>query len=92
MLRGLVATLEKHHGVRILDEAVKAAVKLSMRYIPARQLPDKGVSLLDTACARVAMSQRADLGPRSGHRKRRPDGRDRGGDREAELQACHSRK
>ena len=59
MLRGLVPTLEKHHGVRILDEAVQEAVRLSARYIPARQLPDKAVSLLDTACARVAMSQAA---------------------------------
>ncbi|MBR0684069.1 type VI secretion system ATPase TssH [Roseomonas eburnea] len=59
MLRGLVGTLEKHHGVRILDEAITEAVKLSARYIPARQLPDKGVSLLDTACARVSMSQAA---------------------------------
>ena len=59
MLRGLVGTLEKHHGVRILDEAVAQAVELSARYIPARQLPDKGVSLIDTACARVAMSQAA---------------------------------
>ncbi len=59
MLRGLVGTLEKHHGVRILDEAITQAVKLSARYIPARQLPDKGVSLLDTACARVGMSQAA---------------------------------
>jgi len=57
MLRGLVAMLEQHHGVRILDEAVKSAVLLSRRYIPDRQLPDKAVSLLDTACARVAMSQ-----------------------------------
>jgi type VI secretion system protein VasG len=57
MLRGLVATLEKHHGVRILDEAVEDAVKLSARFIPSRQLPDKAVSLLDTACARVSMSQ-----------------------------------
>jgi len=57
MLRGLVATLEKHHKVRILDEAVTETVRLSARYIPARQLPDKGVSLLDTACARVSMSQ-----------------------------------
>ncbi len=57
MLRGLVATLEKHHSVRILDEAVTETVRLSARYIPARQLPDKGVSLLDTACARVSMSQ-----------------------------------
>ncbi len=59
MLRGLVATLEKHHGVRILDEAIEEAVRLSARYIPARQLPDKAVSLIDTACARVAMSQAA---------------------------------
>jgi type VI secretion system protein VasG len=59
MIRGLVGTLEKHHGVRILDEAVTEAVRLSARFIPARQLPDKGVSLLDTACARVGMSQSA---------------------------------
>src|SRR4029077_3032242 len=59
MVRGLVGTLEKHHGVRILDEAVSEAVRLSARYIPSRQLPDKAVSLIDTACARVAMSQSA---------------------------------
>ena len=59
MLRGMVATLEKHHGVRVLDQAVVEAVRLSKRYIPGRQLPDKGVSVLDTACARVAMSQAA---------------------------------
>ncbi len=59
MVRGIVATLEKHHGIRILDEAVEAAVKLSARFIPSRQLPDKAVSLIDTACARVAMSQAA---------------------------------
>ena len=59
MVRGLVPTLEAHHGVRILDEALSAAVRLSARYIPSRQLPDKAVSLLDTACARVAMSQAA---------------------------------
>ncbi len=57
MLRGTVASLEKHHKVRILDEAVVEAVRLSQRYIPDRQLPDKGISLLDTACARVALSQ-----------------------------------
>ena len=51
--------MEKHHKVRISDEAVVAAVELSHRYIPARQLPDKAVSLLDTACARVAISQSA---------------------------------
>lgn len=57
MLRSTVSTLEKHHHVLLLDEAVSAAVKLSHRYIPARQLPDKAVALLDTACARVAVSQ-----------------------------------
>ncbi len=57
MVRGLVGTLEDHHKVRILDEAISAAVRLSARYLPARQLPDKAVSLIDTACARVAMSQ-----------------------------------
>lgn len=56
MVRGLVTTLEKHHSVLILDEAVRAAVQLSHRYIPARQLPDKAISLLDTAAARVALS------------------------------------
>jgi type VI secretion system protein VasG len=59
MMRGLTSILEKHHGVRILEEAVESAVKLSHRYIPARQLPDKSVSLLDTACARVAIGQNA---------------------------------
>jgi len=59
MLRGLRETLEAHHRVLLLDEAVEAAVKLSHRYIPARQLPDKAVALLDTACARVAVSQHA---------------------------------
>src|SRR4051794_7115583 len=59
MLRGLVAPMEKHHGVRVTDEAIVAAVNFSSRYIPARQLPDKAVSLLDTACARVAISQNA---------------------------------
>ncbi|MFM8931924.1 MAG: type VI secretion system ATPase TssH, partial [Gemmataceae bacterium] len=57
MLRGVVPSLEKHHKVRILDDAVVEAVRLSQRYIPDRQLPDKGISLLDTACARVALSQ-----------------------------------
>lgn len=57
MLRGILKPMEEHHRVRISDEAVVAAVTLSARYIPARQLPDKAVSLLDTACARVAISQ-----------------------------------
>src|SRR5207248_5519391 len=59
MMRGLTQTLEKHHRTRILDEAVEDAVKLSDRYITDRQLPDKSVSLLDTACARVALGQSA---------------------------------
>ncbi|HEV7326317.1 MAG TPA: type VI secretion system ATPase TssH [Bosea sp. (in: a-proteobacteria)] len=59
MLRGLIGPMEKHHKVRISDAAIVAAVQLSSRYIPARQLPDKAVSLLDTACARVAISQTA---------------------------------
>lgn len=57
MIRGLVPILELSHKVRILDEAIKAAVQLSARYIPSRQLPDKAVSVLDTACARVSVSQ-----------------------------------
>ncbi|MCD0463709.1 type VI secretion system ATPase TssH [Roseiconus lacunae] len=59
MMRGMASTLEKHHKVKVLDEALEAAVRLSHRYIPARQLPDKCVSLLDTAAARVAISQHA---------------------------------
>jgi type VI secretion system protein VasG len=59
MLRGLVPVLEKHHGVRILGEALEAAAGLSHRYIAGRQLPDKAISLLDTACARVGISQAA---------------------------------
>ena len=59
MMRGLIDTLEKHHGVRILNEGVIDAVRLSNRYISGRQLPEKSVSLLDTACARVSMSHAA---------------------------------
>ncbi|MEW8022423.1 MAG: type VI secretion system ATPase TssH [Candidatus Thiodiazotropha sp.] len=59
MMRGVASTLEDHHQVQILDEALDASVRLSHRYIPARQLPDKSVSLLDTTCARVAISQAA---------------------------------
>ena len=59
MLRGILAPMEQHHKVRISDAAIVAAVNLSHRYIPARQLPDKAVSLLDTAAARVAISQSA---------------------------------
>lgn len=59
MMRGLIPTLERHHGVRVLAEAVEDAVRLSRRYIPSRQLPDKAVSLLDTACGRVAIASNA---------------------------------
>jgi type VI secretion system protein VasG len=59
MLRGVKSTLEKHHHVSILDEAVTTAVRLSQRYISGRQLPDKAVSVLDTACARVSLAQNA---------------------------------
>ncbi|MBL1437524.1 MAG: type VI secretion system ATPase TssH [Rhodobacteraceae bacterium] len=59
MMRGITGMLEKHHKVQVLDEGIEAAVRLSARYIPARQLPDKSVSLIDTACARVAISQHA---------------------------------
>lgn len=56
MLRGIASVMEEHHKVLILNEALEAAVKLSHRYIPDRQLPDKAVSLLDTTCARVAVN------------------------------------
>ena len=59
MMRAISEMLQNHHKVRILDEAIVDSVKLSSRYITARQLPDKSVSLLDTACARVALSQSA---------------------------------
>ncbi|WP_370981173.1 type VI secretion system ATPase TssH [Agaribacterium sp. ZY112] len=62
MMRGISTSLQSHHNVRILDEAIVASVVLSHRYIPGRQLPDKSVSLLDTACARVALSQSATPG------------------------------
>jgi type VI secretion system protein VasG len=57
MIRGIAASLEKHHKVRILDDGVNAAVRFSHRYIAGRQLPDKAVSVLDTACARLALGQ-----------------------------------
>ncbi len=63
MMRGIVPALELHHNVRILDEGVAAAVKLSHRYLPDRQLPDKAVSVLDTTCARLALGQNATPGP-----------------------------
>lgn len=59
MMRGVVSAMEKHHRVLVLDDALQSAVKLAHRYIPERQLPDKSISLLDTACSRVAVSQHA---------------------------------
>jgi type VI secretion system protein VasG len=59
MMRGIVGALEKHHNVRVLDEGVAAAVRLSNRYLAGRQLPDKAVSILDTACARLSLGQNA---------------------------------
>jgi len=59
MLRGLVPVLEKHHKVRVMDDAITETVRLSVRYMPDRQLPDKAVSLLDTVCGRVSLSQLA---------------------------------
>jgi type VI secretion system protein VasG len=55
MMRGIVSALEKHHKVRILDEGLESAVRLSHRYLPDRQLPDKAISVMDTACARLAL-------------------------------------
>jgi type VI secretion system protein VasG len=59
MMRAIVPALERHHGVRIQDDGVHSAVRLSHRYLPDRQLPDKAVSVLDTACARLALGQNA---------------------------------
>ena len=59
MLRGIVPLMERHFGIRVLDEAVTEAVRLSHRYISGRQLPDKAVGVLDTACAKVALGQSA---------------------------------
>ena len=73
MMRGVVPALEKHHGVRILDEGMEAAVHLAARYLSDRQLPDKAVSVLDTACARLALGQSATPGPLEGARRRLDD-------------------
>ena len=71
MLRGIVKAMAKHHRVRILDEAVVDAVKLSSRYITGRQLPDKAVSVLDTACAKIAIGQNATPAELEDSRRRR---------------------
>ncbi|MDR3518975.1 MAG: type VI secretion system ATPase TssH [Azospirillaceae bacterium] len=66
MLRGLVQRFESHHGVRVVADGIVAAVRLSARYIPARQLPDKAIAVLDTACARVAIARSAKPEPIEG--------------------------
>ena len=73
MLRGVVPALEAHHNVRITDDGLDAAVRLSHRYLADRQLPDKAVSVLDTACARLALGQQATPGPVEGARRRLDD-------------------
>ena len=70
MIRSVAPMMEKHHNVVVLDEAIEASVKLSQRYVPARQLPDKAVSLLDTASARVAVSQHATPAPVEDRKRR----------------------
>ena len=94
MLRSLVPVLEKHHNVRILDEGLTSAVKLSHRYLPDRQLPDKAVSVLDTACARLALGQ-STIPPAIEDANRRLDDlavQARVLDREAALGADHSER
>jgi type VI secretion system protein VasG len=73
MMRGVVPSLEKHHKVRILDDGMEAAVRLSARYLSDRQLPDKAVSVLDTACARLALGQSATPPPVEAARRRLDD-------------------
>jgi len=70
IMRGVAPKLEEHHRVRVLDEAVQDSVRLSLRYLPARQLPDKSVSVLDTACARVSIGQGAIPAPVEDLRRR----------------------
>jgi type VI secretion system protein VasG len=85
MLRGVAPVLERHHSVQLVDEAITSAVRLSRRYIQGRQLPDKAVSLLDTSCARVAVSQH-------GTPALIEDARRRIGDLEAELQTIEQER
>lgn len=70
MLRGLLEKMQQHHNVKVLDEALISAVKLSHRYITGRQLPDKAVSVLDTSCARIAIGQSATPAPVEDTRRR----------------------
>ncbi len=94
MLRGIAGSLEKHHNLRILDEAITATVKLSHRYIAGRQLPDKAVSVLDTACARLALGQNS-IPPRMEDLQRRLDAlavQKRVLDRETVIGANHAER
>ena len=94
MLRGIVKSLEKHHNLRILDEAITATVRLSHRYIAGRQLPDKAVSVLDTACARLALGQNS-TPPRLEDVQRRIDSlavQKRVLDRETKIGADHAER
>ena len=91
MVRGVASVLEKHHRVQVLDEALEAAVRLSHRYIPARQLPDKAVSLLDTTCARVAISQHAVPAQLDDCRRTIESLADRAGDHRARRSRRHER-
>jgi len=94
MIRNLAGVLEKHFKVQVLDEALEAAVRLSRRYIQGRQLPDKAVSLLDTACARVAVSQHAVPAPIDDSRRRLEALRTEQGilEREEATGGCHEKR
>src|SRR5690606_34277275 len=94
MMRGVVPALELHHNVRILDDGVDAAVRLSHRYLPDRQLPDKAVSVLDTACARLALGQTTVPAPIEDARRVLDDldVQQRVLEREAALGVDHSRR
>jgi type VI secretion system protein VasG len=94
MMRGVVPRLEMHHGVRILEDGMAAAVHLSARYLSERQLPDKAVSVLDTACARLALGQGSTPAPVEAARRRLDDlgVQNRTLDREAAVGADHSER
>jgi type VI secretion system protein VasG len=94
MMRGVVPRLEMHHGVRILDEGMEAAVHLSARYLSERQLPDKAVSVLDTACARLALGQGSTPAPVEAAQRRLDDlaVQTRVLEREAALGADHAER
>ena len=94
MLRGIVPLMEKHFGIRVLDEAITEAVRLSHRYISGRQLPDKAVGVLDTACARVALGQSATPAIIEDTRKRldRIDAEIAALEREASAGAAHDER